>query len=49
MPNWRTVSETDLAATLSQAEIDAYRASGPIDGSDRVGALLERTVATVRG
>ena len=49
MPNWRTVSEPDLAATLSQAEVDAYRASGPIDGSDRVEALLERTVATVRG
>ena len=49
MPNWRTVSEPDLAATLSQAEVDDYRASGPIDGSDRVEALLERTVATVRG
>ena len=49
MPNWRTVSETDLAATLSQAEIDAYRASGPIDGSDRVEVLLQRTVSTVRG
>lgn len=49
MPNWRTVSETDLAATLSQGEVDAYRAGGPTDGSDRVAALLERTVATVRG
>ena len=49
MPNWRTVSETDLAATISQGEIDAYRASGPIDGSDRVEALLEFTVSTVRG
>ena len=49
MPNWRTVSETDLAVTLSQAEVDAYRAGGPIDGSDRVEALLQRTVSTVRG
>ena len=49
MPNWRTVSETDLAATIAQGEIDAFRASGPVDGSDRVAALLDRTVATVRG
>ena len=49
MPNWRSVDESDLAATLSQAEVDAYRADGPNDGSDRVAALLERTVATVRG
>ena len=49
MPNWRTVSETDLAATIAQGEIDAFRASGPVDGSDRVEALLQRTVDTVRG
>ena len=49
MPNWRTVNEPDLAATLSQAEVDAYRADGPNDGSDRVAAILKRTVATVRG
>ena len=49
MPNWRTVSGTDLGATIAQGEIDAYRASGPVDGSDRVAALLDRTVATVRG
>lgn len=49
MPNWRTVSETDLAATIAQSEIDAFRASGPVDGSDRVAALLDRSVATVRG
>ena len=49
MPNWRTVSETDLGATIAQSEIDAFRASGPVDGSDRVAALLDRTVATVRG
>ena len=28
MPNWRTVDETDLAATVSQGEIDAFRADG---------------------
>ena len=49
MPNWRTVSETDLGATIAQGEVDAYRAGGPNDGTDRVTALLERTVATVRG
>ena len=49
MPNWRTVDETDLAATMSQREIDVFRSSGPVDGSDRVARLLERTVATVRG
>lgn len=49
MPNWRTVSETDLGATIAQGEIDAFRASGPVDGTDRVAALLERTVDTVRG
>ena len=49
MPNWRTVDETDLAATLSQGEIDAFRADGPTDGSDPVARLLERTVAAVRG
>lgn len=46
---WRTVDETDLAATISQDEIDAYRASGPVDGSDLVARLLSRTVAMVRG
>lgn len=49
MPNWRTVSETDLAAKIAQDEIDAYRASGPVDGSDRVAALLKSTVETIRG
>lgn len=49
MAKWRTVDETDLAATISQDEIDAYRASGPVDGSDLVARLLSRTVAMVRG
>ena len=49
MPNWRTVDENDLAATMSQREIDVFRSSGPVDGSDRVARILERTVSTVRG
>ena len=49
MSNWRTIDETDLAATISQEEVDAYRASGPVDGSDPVARLLSRTVAMVRG
>ena len=41
MPNWRTVDETDLAATLSQGEVDAFRADGPTDGSDPVARRSE--------
>ena len=47
--NWRTVDETDLAATVSQGEIDAFRADGPTDGSDPVARLLVSTVDAVRG
>ena len=49
MPNWRTVDETDLAATVSQGEVDAFRADGPTDGSDPVARLLQSTVDAVRG
>ena len=49
MPNWRTVDETDLAASVSQGEIDAFRADGPLDGSDPVARLLSSTVDAVRG
>lgn len=49
MANWRTVDETDLAASVSQGEIDAFRADGPVDGSDAVARLLVSTVDTVRG
>jgi len=49
MANWRTVEETDLAATLSQGEVDAFRADGPTDGSDPVARLLQSTVDAVRG
>ena len=49
MPNWRTVDEPDLAATLSQGEIDAFRQDGPTDGSDPVARLLQSTIDAVRG
>ena len=49
MPNWRTIEETDLAANVSQSEIDAYRADGALDGSDPVRQLLVSTVDAVRG
>jgi len=49
MPNWREADETDLAATLSQSEIVAFRADGPLDGSDPVARLLQSTAETVRG
>ena len=49
MPNWRTVDESDLAASVSQGEIDAYRADSPLDGSDPVARLLKSTVDAVRG
>ena len=49
MPNWREPTEADLAATLSQDEVDAYRAGGPVDGSDPVASLLRDTAALVRG
>lgn len=48
MANWRTVDENDLAASVSQGEIDAYRRDGALDGSDPVARLLESTVALVR-
>ena len=48
MANWIKPDETDLAANLSQGEIDAFRADGPLDGSDPVPALLDRTVQLVR-
>ena len=48
MPNWRTVDENDLAATISQSEIDAFRRDGATDGSDAVARLLDSTVSYVR-
>lgn len=48
MANWVKPTESDLAANLSQSEIDAYRADGALDGSDPVAPLLVRTAALVR-
>jgi hypothetical protein len=45
---WRKITELDLAATLSTAEIEAYRRSASWD-SDPVEALLIRTGEYVRG
>lgn len=44
---WRTVTENDLSATLSQEEIDAFRATSP--GGDAVASQIADTVAYVRG
>ena len=49
MSKWRTVDENDLAATISQRELDAFRRDGSLDGSDPVARLLNRTVAMARG
>ena len=45
---WIEVTEADLAATISQSEIEAYRRSGSHDGRDCVADLLSRTVAVFR-
>ncbi len=48
---WRNPTESDLAASISAAEIEAYReaaADADLHG-DPVAALLARGVATVRG
>ena len=49
MSNWREVDENDLAATISQGEIDSFRQDASLDGSDPVARLLKRTVQMVRG
>ena len=49
MGNWRKVDESDLVATISRQEVDAYRRSSSVDGSDPVERLLRRTVALARG
>ena len=45
---WVEVTESDLAAVLSQSEIDAFRQDGSLDGSDSVAHILRLTVSTVR-
>ena len=49
MGNWRKVDENDLAANLSQREVDTYRQSSPNDGSDPVARLVASTADYVRG
>ena len=49
MANWVKPTETDLAANLSQGEVEAFRPDGPTDGSDPVARLLQSTVDAVRG
>ena len=47
---WRKINLDDIAATFSQAELDAYRRSDS-DGAgnpDPVGDLLARTVEMIR-
>ena len=44
---WRTLTEQDLAATLSADEIGKFRRSHP-DGADPVADLLSRTAELVR-
>jgi len=46
---WRTITLDDIAATLSQAELDAFRRSAADTGADPVEALIARTAETVRG
>ena len=48
MANWVKPTEADLAASLSQGEVDAFRQDGALDGSDPVAPLLDRTAAFVR-
>lgn len=48
MANWVKPTETDLAANLSQGEIDAFRRDGALDGTDPVAPLLDRTASLVR-
>jgi len=46
---WRRLTKADLAAALSQKEIDAYRQSVGSGQTDPVGALLSRTAEMARG
>ena len=47
MANWRKMTADDVAATTSQAEIDAYQRSGG-PNTDLLATLIERTTAYVR-
>lgn len=45
---WRKPTVTDLAHTISQREVDAYRDDGADDGSDPAEKLVITTAALVR-
>ena len=45
---WRKPTLADIAATLSQRELDAYRQSSDFGGADPVESLLSRTAEMVR-
>lgn len=46
---WRKPTESDLSATLSVREIDAFKRSSDFGGADPVEALITRTAEFVRG
>lgn len=46
---WRTPTEADLVATISQKEIDAFKRSYPMYAEDPVLLLITRTAELVRG
>ena len=46
---WRTPTVEDLTATLSDAELNAYKRSASFSGADPATILINRTVQTVRG
>ena len=47
MANWRAITANDVAATLSQREVDGYQRSGG-PNTDLLATLIERTTAYVR-
>ena len=47
--SWRTPTEADLVATLSQKEIETFKRSSPMDAADPVSLLITRTAELVRG
>lgn len=46
---WRELTESDLAASISQKEMDVFRQSAGADGSDPIADLLARTAEMARG
>ncbi len=46
---WKPLTEPDLASTLNQRELDAYRKAESDEGVDPIRSILDNTVALVRG